>query len=79
MSLSYPTVAVTYDVILKDENGETVTRKDVTSTIVLGNRYFETLNPTNTAAIYNINILIQPRYLYVLADQDAYTGHLLIQ
>ena len=74
-----PTVAVTYDVILKDENGETVTRKDVTSTIVLGNRYFETLNPTNTAAIYNINILIQPRYLYVLADQDAYTGHLLIQ
>lgn len=74
-----PTVAVTYDVILKDENGETVTRKDVTSTIILGNRYFETLNPTNTAAIYNINILIQPRYLYVLADQDAYTGHLLIQ
>ena len=74
-----PTVAVTYDVILKDENGETVTRKDVTSTIILGNKYFETLNPTNTAAIYNINILIQPRYLYVLADQDAYTGHLLIQ
>lgn len=74
-----PTIAVTYDVILKDEKGETVTRKDVTSTIILGNKYFETLNPAQTAAIYNINILIQPRYLYVLADQDAYTGHLLIQ
>lgn len=74
-----PTIAVTYDVILKDEKGETVTRKDVTSTIILRNKYFETLNPAQTAAIYNINILIQPRYLYVLADQDAYTGHLLIQ
>lgn len=74
-----PTIAVTYDVILKDEKGETVTRQDVTSTIILGNKYFETLNPAQTAAIYNINILIQPRYLYVLADQDAYTGHLLIQ
>ena len=74
-----PTIAVTYDVILKDEKGETVTRKNVTSTIILGNKYFETLNPAQTAAIYNINILIQPRYLYVLADQDAYTGHLLIQ
>ena len=74
-----PTIAVTYDVILKDEKGKTVTRQDVTSTIILGNTYFETLNPAQTAAIYNINILIQPRYLYVLADQDAYTGHLLIQ
>lgn len=74
-----PTIAVTYDVILKDEKGEKVTRQDVTSTIILGNKYFETLNPAQTAAIYNINILIQPRYLYVLADQDAYTGHLLIQ
>lgn len=74
-----PTIAVTYDVILKDEKGKPVTRQDVTSTIILGNKYFETLNPAQTAAIYNINILIQPRYLYVLADQDAYTGHLLIQ
>lgn len=80
-----PTIAVTYDVILKNEKGETATRNDVTSTIILGNKYFETLNPAQTfnpaqtAAIYNINILIQPRYLYVLADQDAYTGHLLIQ
>ena len=74
-----PIIAVTYDVILKDENGETVTRKDVTSTITLGKAFFESLDPSKTATIYPINIFIQPRYLYVLADQDAYTGHLLIQ
>lgn len=74
-----PIIAVTYDVILKDEKGETVTRKDVTSTITLGKTFFESLDPGKTATIYPINIFIQPRYLYVLADQDAYTGHLLIQ
>ena len=74
-----PTIAVTYDVILKDEKEETVTRKNVTSTIILGKNYFEKLDPGKTATIYPINIFIQPRYLYVLADQDAYTGHLLIQ
>ena len=74
-----PIIAVTYDVILKDENGETVTRKDETSTITLGKAFFESLDPGKTATIYPINIFIQPRYLYVLADQDAYTGHLLIQ
>lgn len=74
-----PIIAVTYDVILKDEKGETVTRKDVTSTITLGKAFFESLDPGKTATIYPINIFIQPRYLYVLADQDAYTGHLLIQ
>lgn len=73
-----PIIAVTYDVILQGENGET-TRKDVTSTITLGKTFFESLDPGKTATIYPINILIQPRYLYVLSDQDAYTGHLLIQ
>ena len=74
-----PIIAVTYDVILQGENGETKTRKDVTSTITLGKTFFESLDPAKTATIYPINILIQPRYLYVLSDQDAYTGHLLIQ
>lgn len=75
-----PTIAVTYDVILKDEKDETViTRENVTSTITLGKTFFESLDPGKTATIYPINILIQPRYLYVLSDQDAYTGHLLIQ
>lgn len=75
-----PTIAVTYDVTMEDEKGkEVTTRENVTSTIILGKNYFEKLDPAKTATIYPINIFIQPRYLYVLADQDAYTGHLLIQ
>ena len=29
--------------------------------------------------IQPIQILIQPRYLYVMADEDAYTGRLLLE
>lgn len=74
-----PTIAVTYDVTMEDEKGkEVITRKNVTSTIILDKQYFDTLNPESTATIYPINILIQPRFLYVLADQDAWSGFLLI-
>lgn len=74
-----PTIAVTYDVTMADEKGtEVITRKDVTSTIILNQQYFSTLKPESTATIYPINILIQPRFLYVLADQDAWSGFLLI-
>lgn len=74
-----PTIAVTYDVTMEDEKGmEVITRKDVTSTIILNQQYFSTLKPESTATIYPINILIQPRFLYVLADQDAWSGFLLI-
>lgn len=77
-----PTIKVTYDVIFKDEKQqEVITRKEVTSAIELNEKNFESLkNPKQgiTAMIYPIRILIQPRYLYVLADEDAYTGHLLI-
>ena len=74
-----PTIKVTYDVVFKDENQkEVITRKDVTSAIELNEKNFETLKQGVTAMIYPIRILIQPRYLYVLADEDAYTGHLLI-
>lgn len=63
------------ELIAKD--GTTVvTRKDVTSNIVLNKGNFSSLATGKTAMINRI--LIQPRYLYVLADQDAYTGHLLI-
>lgn len=72
-----PTIAVTYDVTMADEK-EVITRKDVTSTIILDKQYFETLKPESTATIYPINILIQPRFLYVLADQDAWSGFLLV-
>lgn len=74
-----PTIQVTYDVEMKAQDGKTiVTRKDVTSSIVLNRSNFREFNSSATATIYPIRILIQPRYLYVLTDQDAYTGHLLI-
>lgn len=74
-----PTIQVTYDVEMKAQDGTTiVTRKDVTSSIILNKSNFGSFNSSATATIYPIRILIQPRYLYVLSDQDAYTGHLLI-
>ena len=77
-----PTIKVKYDVVFKDEKKqEVITRKDVTSAIELNEKNFESLKNQKqgvTAMIYPIRILIQPRYLYVLADEDAYTGHLLI-
>lgn len=74
-----PTIQVTYDVEMKAQDGTTiVTRKDVTSSIVLNESNFGKFNSSATATIYPIRILIQPRYLYVMTDQDAYTGHLLI-
>lgn len=74
-----PKIKVTYDVELMAEDGTTVlTRKDVTSTITLNKDNFGNLTTGKTAMVNPIRILIQPRYLYVLADQDAYTGHLLI-
>lgn len=74
-----PTIQVTYDVEMKAQDGKNiVTRKDVTSSIVLNESNFSKFNSSATATIYPIRILIQPRYLYVLTDQDAYTGHLLI-
>ena len=75
-----PTIQVTYDVEMKAQDGTTiVTREDVTSSIVLNKSNFGSFNSSATATIYPIRILIQPRYLYVLTDQDAYTGHLLIE
>lgn len=74
-----PKIKVTYDVELIAEDGTTVvTRKNVSSVITLNEKNFSNLTTGKTAMISPIRILIQPRYLYVLADQDAYTGHLLI-
>ena len=74
-----PVIQVTYDVELTAQDGTTlVTRKDVTSSIALSKTNFSQLATGKTAMLNPIRILIQPRYLYVLADQDAYTGHLLI-
>ena len=76
-----PTIQVTYDVEMKTQDGkDIVTRSNVISSIILNESNFKGFNSstTTTATIYPIRILIQPRYLYVLTDQDAYTGHLLI-
>ena len=74
-----PVISVTYDVEVKAEDGSmVVTRKDVTSDITLNPQTFNNLTTGGIAMINPIKILIQPRYLYVLADDDAYTGHLLI-
>ena len=74
-----PTISVTYDVELTAEDGtQVVTRKDIKSTIILNKDNFSNRATETTANIYPVTILIQPRYLYVLADDDAYAGHLLI-
>lgn len=75
-----PTITATYDVEMLAEDGTTIiTRKDVTSSIILNKTNFSSLTAGGTAMINPIRILIQPRYLYVLSDDDAYTGHLLIE
>lgn len=75
-----PTLTATYDVeFVAQDKTTVVTRKDVTSTIVLNKENFDKLVTTETAIILPIRILIQPRYLYVLTDQDAYTGYLLVE
>lgn len=74
-----PVISVTYDVEVKAEDGSmVVTRKDVTSDITLNTDNFSNLTTGSTAMMNLVRILIQPRYLYVLADDDAYAGHLLI-
>lgn len=75
-----PVISVTYDVEVKAEDGSmVVTRKDVSSDITLNTNNFSNLTTGGTAMMNLVRILIQPRYLYVLADDDAYAGHLLIE
>lgn len=74
-----PTINVTYDVKMTTQDGKTpITRENVTSSILLNKDNFSNINTGSTATINSIRILIQPRYLYVMSDQDAYTGYLLI-
>lgn len=74
-----PTIEVTYDVVVQDDNkDDVITRKDVISTIVLNSTNFS--NYTGAGAIgsiYPIKIKIVPSYLYVLADADK-TGYIVI-
>lgn len=74
-----PTINVTYDVKMMTQDGKNpITRENVTSSILLNKDNFSNINTGSTATINSIRILIQPRYLYVMSDQDAYTGYLLI-
>lgn len=74
-----PSINVTYDVKMTTQDGKNpITRKNVTSSILLNKDNFSNINTGSTATINSIRILIQPRYLYVMSDQDAYTGYLLI-
>lgn len=75
-----PTITVTYDTEFLDQDGKTVvTRKNVKSSIALNQNNFSSINKGVTAMVNPIRILIQPRYLYVMADEDAYTGYLLVE
>lgn len=74
-----PSINVTYGVKMTTQDGKkTITRENVTSSILLNKDNFSNINTGSTATINSIRILIQPRYLYVMSDQDAYTGYLLI-
>lgn len=75
-----PTIAVTYDVELTDENRtDVVTRKDVKSKITLNKTNFSSLVSGEPGHINGIRILIKPRYLYVLGDEDKAEGMLLVE
>lgn len=74
-----PTFEVTYDVEMTDEKGnDIITRQGVTSTIMLSKLNFSSLTAGQPGKINSIRILIKPRYLYVLADQDKASGLLLV-
>ena len=75
-----PEISVNYDVVFTNESGtEVITRKNITSSVLLNKVNFSNLVNGEPGVINPIRILIQPRYLYVIADEDAYTGRLLIE
>ena len=75
-----PEISVNYDVVFTNESGtEVTTRQNITSSVLLNKVNFNNLVNGKPGVINPIRILIQPRYLYVIADEDAYTGRLLIE
>lgn len=76
-----PTIRVTYDVeVLKEDGNEFITRKNVTSDIVVNSTNFPNYNVENVKAgnIITLHINIVPDYLYVLSDFDHTTGVLVV-
>lgn len=76
-----PTIEVTYDVTVKDENGTYITtRENIVSTIKFKDDNFTTYTAAGAVAKVNpIVVQIVPNYLYVLADADQRNGYLIVE
>lgn len=72
----HPTIQVTYDVY-SDGGTKTDTRR--TNTIILNSDNFSALAAGAIGTINTIRIKIVPNYLYVLSDDDAASGYLVVE
>ena len=74
-----PTIKVTYNVKVA-KNG-TVTRENVTNTIVFNENNFAKLKTQGLTPgkINSLEIAIVPDHLYILADEDQYIGYLVME
>lgn len=72
-----PVIEVTYDVELS-KDGKVTTRENVTSRITFSKINFDSIKAGLPGHVNAIRILIKPRYLYVLADEDKAEGLLLV-
>ena len=75
-----PTINVTYNVRVAGNN-TTITRKNVTNSIVFNKNNFANLKNRGLAPgkLSPLEIAIVPDHLYILADDDQYIGYLVIQ
>ena len=78
-----PTISVTYDVKVADTEKGTITRKNVTNTIVFNEDNFANLKnkelKSGWGKLCPLEIAIVPDHLYILADDDQYIGTLAIE
>ena len=76
-----PTIKVTYNVKVADTEKGTVTRENVTKSIVFNEDNFSNLklNGLMPGKLNSLEIAIVPDHLYVLADDDQYIGYLEIE
>lgn len=74
-----PAITVTYNVKVADDG--TVTRENVTKSIVFNKDNFANLKKTGLmpGKLNSLEIAIVPDHLYVLADADQYIGYLEIE
>ncbi len=77
-----PTISVTYNVRVAEPN-RTITRENVTNTIVFNEDNFANLKNKKLASGWGklcpLEIAIVPDHLYILADADQYIGTLAIE